>query len=617
LRIVAVFALLLTVNNLLTGAYKAGEAARHSIFQTVSITTTTGFTSADFGGWSSSAQLVLLFLMFVGGCAGSTGGSIKVLRVMIILKQGLVELRKTLHPRAVIPVRIDGRTVPPGVVINILGFMFLYLGLLILSSLAMTLMGLDLVTAFSSVTASIGNVGPGLGSVGPAANRLSLIFSVYEALIKTDAAGAYRPSLAESWSVTENARAWTFRLRKGVRFHNGEVLRADDVVATLGRVLDPSIGGAFGTQGVYLSYLGDAAISKVDDMTVRIITGEPMADLLDLLVAMPISPASALGRLPREHVGSGPYRIREQSLGMTVLEAFSGYWGEAPKYGQIRWLAEPDPGKRVNALLDGKADIIVGVEAEGRALILSSRSVSLREWDSGLCVIFMLNCFKGPCRDRRVRQALNCALDVDKIIADVKQGAAGRLNGYLTPHHFGYDPGTAAYPHNSAKARALLAEAGYANGLKLVFDIPTEMPDEAPRLARGMAGQLAEAGISVEIVEHADRAGYSEMVREKRIHDACCFDSSPRSTFRVLREKIQSTLRGPWWQGYENETVNALIKQAQATLPDGERQAIYRRIYNLIRDDAPWIFLYRPTNYWGVGQSLKNWEPRADGLLIF
>lgn len=84
-----------------------------------------------------------------------------------------------------------------------------------------------------------------------------------------------------------------------------------------------------------------------------------------------------------------------------------------------------------------------------------------------------------------------------------------------------------------------------------------------------------------------------------------------------LRSPRQDGLRGPWWQGYENETVNALIKQAQATLPDGERRAIYRRIYSLARDDAPWIFLYRPTDYWGVGPALKDWEPRADGLLIF
>lgn len=167
LGILAVFTVLLTVDNVVAGTYKAAEAARHAVFQTVSIATTTGFATADFGGWSSAAQISLLLLMFVGGCAGSTGGSIKVLRVMILLKQGRVELKRLLHPRAVIPVRIDGRTVPPAVVVNILGFLFLYIGLLILSTLAMTLMGLDLVTAFSSVAASIGNIGPGLGSVGP------------------------------------------------------------------------------------------------------------------------------------------------------------------------------------------------------------------------------------------------------------------------------------------------------------------------------------------------------------------------------------------------------------------------------------------------------------------
>jgi peptide/nickel transport system substrate-binding protein len=450
------------------------------------------------------------------------------------------------------------------------------------------------------------------------ANRLSLVFSVYEALVKTDAAGAYRPALAESWTVGEDARTWTFRLRKGVRFHNGDVLRAGDVVATLGRVLDPAIGGAFGTQGVYLSYLGGAGISEVDELTVRIVTAEPMADLLDLLVAMPIGPAGALARLPREYVGSGPYRVKEQGPAKMVLEAFSGYWGEAPKYREIRWVAEPDAAKRVDALLDGRADIAAGVEAEGRARVLGSPgSASLREWKSGLCVIFMLNALEGPCRDVRVRQALNYALDVDVIIAGVADGAASRLNGYLTPHHFGYDPETPVYPHDPARARALLAEAGYAGGLKIVFDIPAVMPDEAPRLAAMMAEQLAEVGISVEVVEHPDRAAYSEMVREKRIRDACCFDSSPRSTFRVLREKLQSTLRGPWWQGYESAAVNALIKQAQAAFADAERQALYRRIYAMVRDDAPWIFLYRPTNFWGVGAKLKDWRPRADGLLIF
>ncbi len=448
-------------------------------------------------------------------------------------------------------------------------------------------------------------------------NRLGLIRTIYEALVMLDDAGDYQPSLAERWEVTDDARTWTFFLREGVTFHNGEVMRSSDVVATLARVLDPAIGGAFGTQGVYLSYLGTAEISAVDDSTVRIVTTEPMADLLDLLVAMPISPASALDGLPDAYLGSGPYKVTEQSDVRVVLTAHDDYWGAPPRYRAIHWIAEADSERRVDAVLNGEADLAVDIGIEGSRRVAEDERALTREWDSGLAIIFMANAFEGPLTDRRVRQALNYAVDVDEIIAEIKDGAAKPLNGYLTPHHFGYDPETPVYPYDPDTARELLAEAGYEDGLELTFDIPAVMPDEAPRLARMMAEQLGRVGITLEIIEHEDRAAYSEMVREKRIQDGAAFDSSPRSTFRVLREKIHSGLQGPWWEGYANEEVDALIDEAQATFSDAARQAIYRRIYRMVRDDAPWIFLYRPTRYWGVAPTLEDWEPRADGLLIF
>jgi len=350
---------------------------------------------------------------------------------------------------------------------------------------------------------------------------------------------------------------------------------------------------------------------------VMIVTEDPMADLLDLLVAMPISPASALNRLPDEYVGSGPYKTAEASDSRLVLGAHDEYWGGTPRYREIHWIAEGDPEKRLDAVLSGEADVAAGIGIEGWRRITEDERALAHQWDSGLAIIFMLNALEGPARDRRVRQALNYALDVEKIIAEVKYGAARPLNGYLTPHHLGYNPETPVYSYDPDLARTLLAEAGYDEGLTLVFDIPSAMPDEAPDLARMMMEQYSRVGITLEIVEHQDRAAYSEMVREKRINDAACFDSSPRSTYRVLREKLHSGLRGPWWEGYENEEVNSLIEEAQATVSDTDRQAIYRRIYTIIRDDAPWIFLYSPTRYWGVGPAMTDWKPIADGLLIF
>jgi len=448
-------------------------------------------------------------------------------------------------------------------------------------------------------------------------SRRSILFTIYESLVKLDAEGDYQPSLAETWEVGEDARTWTFHLRRGVTFHDGETLGSSDVVATLGRVLDPAIGGSFGTQGVYISYLGTAEISALGDSTVRIVTEQPMADLLDLVVAMPICPAGKLDRLPGEYVGSGPYKISDSSDGRLVLAAHDEYWGGTPEYREIHWIAEGDRKARVEAVLNGEADIAAGIGIEGWRRITEGGGAQAHQWDSGLCIIFMLNALEGPARDRLVRQALNYAVDVDEIIAEIKDGAASPLNGYLTPHHFGYNPETPIYPHDPDRARSLLAEAGYEDGLTLVFDIPSSMPDEAPALARMMAAQLSEVGITLEIVEHQDRAAYSEMVREKRINDGAAFDSSPRSTYRVLREKLHSGLQRPWWEGYENKEVDALIEEAQATVSDTERQAIYQRIYTLVRDDAPWIFLYRPTVYWGVGSTMTDWTPRADGLLVF
>ena len=182
--------------------------------------------------------------------------------------------------------------------------------------------------------------------------------------------------------------------------------------------------------------------------------------------------------------------------------------------------------------------------------------------------------------------------------------------------HFGNDPDTPPYPYDPVTARRLLAEAGYPDGLTLTFDIPSSMPDEAPALAALMAEQLAEVGVTIELVVHEDRAAYSEMVREKRINDAAAFDSSPRSTYRVLREKIHSGLKGPWWEGYHNPEVDALIEEAERTFFDADRQALYRRIYRIVRDDAPWIFLYRPTRYVASGPAMEDWKPRADGLFI-
>jgi peptide/nickel transport system substrate-binding protein len=428
-------------------------------------------------------------------------------------------------------------------------------------------------------------------------DRLNLRHAAYDALVCYDLAattgGYYAPALAARWHLAENAATWTFELRDGVRFHDGTRLTADAVVASLDRARAASLPGELGTSGLYHGYLGAAEVSAPDASHVRIVTPEPMADLLDLLVEIPIlSPGAA--------AGTGSYRTVATDESRVQMEAVGNSWRGPAAYRGITWRAEPDETARRAELLAGAADIATDLFAGTREKAEADGRARFIEREGKVAVIFMLNARCGPCADRRVRQALNYALDVDSLIAHARAGAARRLNGPLTPLHFGYDPDTPLYPHDPEAARRLIREAG-RDGLKLVIDIPTILPDEAPLLGRLIREQYARAGIEVEVRAFADRPAYADMVKAKRIDDACCFDSSPLSTWRVLREKFHGGVAGAWWQGYDNPKVNALLDRAARTVDNAARRTLYRSAYRLIRADAPWAFLYSPTLTWGMG----------------
>jgi trk system potassium uptake protein TrkH len=143
---------------------------REGMFQAISIMTTTGFVTADFGSWHSGARIVLLALMFIGACSGSTGGAIKVVRLLTLIKHTGVMMRKAIFPKAVIPVKLNQKSIPEGVIRDIISFLFLYILVAIVASIMLCFLGLNLETSISAVAATLGNVGPGLGGVGPSSN---------------------------------------------------------------------------------------------------------------------------------------------------------------------------------------------------------------------------------------------------------------------------------------------------------------------------------------------------------------------------------------------------------------------------------------------------------------
>ena len=156
------------------GDVNAGEELRHAMFQVLSIITTSGFASVDFQLWNDQAKMVLLGLMFIGGCAGSAGGGPKVVRHVLLAKFTLQELRRTLHPRAILPVKLNGRVVPPTVLQGVIVFFLFYMLTFAVCSAIVILLGADIVSGISATAATLGNVGPGFNQVGPMANFADL-----------------------------------------------------------------------------------------------------------------------------------------------------------------------------------------------------------------------------------------------------------------------------------------------------------------------------------------------------------------------------------------------------------------------------------------------------------
>lgn len=451
------------------------------------------------------------------------------------------------------------------------------------------------------------------------ANDVLTVFdAVFDALVRYGRDEGYVPALAERWSVSPDARHWTFHLRAGVHFHDGEPLDAAAVVLSLKRMARPDKGYTLGAPGVHHQYLGDADIAADGRHTVRIKLTKPVADLLDVLVyGYVVAPASieALERGDRTRmVGTGPYRMERYEAGRELhLLRNDAYFAGPPANERLVYRLEADAGKRLAMLSSGEAEVANSLAPQA-ADGLDRSGWTVRHFMTPVAIIYLLNAQKGSLRDPRIRAALNLAIDREAIVREVMQGAATPLHGFVSPLHFGAAPDR-PMPHDPARARVLLAEAGLADGLLLTVDCPTSLPDEAQALTECIGRQLSAIGVRLEVRLHTDREAYAHGVRRKEIHDLCVFDSSPLSTFRVLYEKIDSRIKGSWWQGYSNEAVETLLDRARSCIDDKERAELYRRCYGLLQDDPAWLYLYNPHRTIALAGSHPQWRMRRDGVI--
>lgn len=167
---ILITALFVTITHLPFIDFKLEESFRQSLFHVVSLVTTTGYVSSDYENWAVFSRMIFFVLLFIGGSAGSTGGGIKIVRHFLLFKNGLLELKRLIHPRAVIPVRLNGKAVLPEIISNVQAFFIIYILIFVLGSILLSLMGVDFVSSIGATATCIGNIGPGFGTVGPVAN---------------------------------------------------------------------------------------------------------------------------------------------------------------------------------------------------------------------------------------------------------------------------------------------------------------------------------------------------------------------------------------------------------------------------------------------------------------
>jgi len=446
---------------------------------------------------------------------------------------------------------------------------------------------------------------------------LTILSALFDALVQYDDHLGYAPALAESWTLSDDALTWTFRLREDVYFHNGDACDAEAVKYSLERMARPDMGVTLGAPGVYHQYLNGMQVEVLDQHTVCLTTATPVADLLDVLVTgyiLPPGPVEQLGADFRlAPVGTGPYEFVSSQPGEEVcLKRNDRSFSTLPKYERVIWRAVPDPTERVRMVQAGHAHIAATLPP---AAVSESSGLQILRSQGTTAFIIIFSANKGPLKNPLVRRALNLGIDRQVIIDQILGGAGYPLTGFVSPHHFGYDPDQPPLTFDPEQAKTLLKQAGYEHGLTLTLDSPTALPNEAVPLSKIVTEQWRQIGVEVKVVYTEDREAYANKVRLKDIHDMCIFDSSPLSTYRVLKEKIDARFEGSWWEGYHNAEVEQLLDTAETTIDEASREAIYQKCFQILNEDPPWLYLYNYETFTGVSADLARWQLPAHGVI--
>ena len=427
-------------------------------------------------------------------------------------------------------------------------------------------------------------------TAGAAAAIDEVVYSnLFEGLTKIDETGAVQPGLAESWTISEDGKTYTFKLRTGVSFHDGAAFTAEDVKFSIDRAM--AEGSTNAQKGLFK---GIAAVNVIDDATVEIVLENPVGALLYNLGwgdAVIVDAASA--ETNKENpVGTGPFKFGNWAKGSAItLDANPAYWGDKPALDKVTFQIIADPVAATTALLAGEVDgfpnfpapeSVPQFQADARFAVV----LGVTEGET----ILSTNNAKPPFDNLKVRQAIAHSIDRQAIIDGAMFGQGTPIGSHFPPGNPAYVDLTGTYPLDRDKAKALLAEAGFPEGFSATLKLPP--PSYARRGGEIIASQLREVGINLEIIP-VEWAQWIEQVFTNKDYDLTIVSHTEPNDIGIYD-------RDGYYFNYKSEPLHAVMAELDQTADPAKRTDLLQQAQKIIAEDAVngYLFQLAKTGIW-------------------
>ena len=444
-------------------------------------------------------------------------------------------------------------------------------------------------------------------------NASGAAWQMYDSLVWFNDDGKIVPALAESWDVSEDALEYTFYLRQGVAFHNGELFNADSVILSWERAASAD----FEYSNLWQQ---PKSVEKIDDYTVKITLEEPNALFLSTVAdnwsMIPPVYFEEVGQegFDAHPVGTGPFEFVEWVKGDHItMKANLDYWRGAPKIETVIFRPIPESATRVAAIQTGEVDIVHRLSSEEAQSLLGVEGVKVIKYPQArIYYIAFNNLTTGldqPTMDAKVRQAMNYAVDVDAIIDALFDGFAKPAIGYVATYELGYD-NAEPFGYDPEKALELLEEAGYPDGFAIDMACPAGAYTHFEEVCEAIAGYLGDVGIDATL-EIMESGHYWDLEATKELPPL--FGDSWSAVGGEAYRRLIGALGGmdSSYSSWSDPEIDRLLGEIKMTADQDARAALYEELQVYMREDPPFIYLYEPVTFEAVNTRVQEYKPRS------